>query len=412
MAATAPGWTKNSDGSYTIGLVASNNVQTELITTLDGKQQIVQKGTNTVIYERNAEDTTWTTKNNSLDQQIGQANRDILQSTSTGNSYRLISDVGTDAQKTAANNSNTFKSYANAGIDNTKLEQEARSAEQTVAQQSQTVAAGKRFQYPVNMTDAQDKIRFTAVEIVPGKKSEYVAKDASIYIAIQGPITDTNAVKWGEGELNAIEAKTLNVAQDMIVQGKDPGSVISEAAKSATEELRKSSGEMGEFMSGAAIGKPDILARTAAKILNPNLELLFQGPQLRTFQMSIKMSARDSTEGAIIRGIIKYFKRHMAVRKDTTATFLKAPHVFTIQYLKGSSDIHPSIGKISPKISGVTKACALLSLTTDYTPLGNYATYNDDSATMVAYSLTLTFQDIEPLYDTDYFEDDNHPIGY
>lgn len=411
MATTPAGWTQNSNGSYTRGLTNSSNIQTEVVTTLDGKQQIVQKGTNTVIYERNSNDTSWTTKNNSLDQQLGQANKDILQSTATSNSYRLISDAGTDAQKTTANNSNTFKSLANAGIDNTKLEAEARSAEPTVTQQSQTVASGKRFQYPLDMTDAQDKIRFTAVEMIPGKKSEYVKKDESIYIAIQGPITDTNAVKWGEGELNAIEAKVLNVAQDLIVQGKDPGTVIPEATKSVTEEMRKSSSEMGQFMAGAAAGKPDILSRTAKKILNPNLELLFQGPQLRTFQMSVKMTARDSVEAAIIRTIIKYFKRHMAVRKDSTATFLKAPHVFTIQYLKGS-EIHPSIGKISPKISGITKACALLTLTTDYTPLGTYATYNDDSATMVAYSLQMTFQEIEPIYDIDYFEDEPHPIGY
>lgn len=404
------GWKRESNGSYRLGLVGSGNVQTELVTTLDGKQQIVQKGSNKVIYERNLNDTTWTTKDNGLDQQVG-ASKDTLQATANGSSYRLIRNEGSDAQRTASNNSNSFKSLANSGIDNTSLQQDAQKAEGTVTQQSQTVAAGKRFQYPLTMTDAQDKIRFTAVEIVPGKKSEYIQKDASIYIAIQGPVTDTNVVKWGEGELNPLESAGLDAARDLISQGKEPTSVVQEAMQKAGKTMAESSAEAAEWMAGAAVGRPDILSRTAKKIMNPNLELLFQGPQLRQFQMTFKMSARDSTEAAIIKGIIKYFKRHMAVRRDSSATFLKAPHVFTIQYLKGS-DIHPSIGKISPKISGTTKACALLSCTTDYTPLGTYATYNDSEATMVAYTLTLQFQEIEPLYDTDYFEEDKHSIGY
>lgn len=404
------GWKKENDGSYRLGLTASGDVQTELITTLDGKQQIVEKGTNKLIYERNLNDTTWTTKDNTLNQKIGDR-KDALLATSSGSSYRLISNEGTDAQKTAVNNSNTFKSFANAGIDNTKLQQDAQKAEPTVTQQSQTVASGKRFQYPVGMTDAQDKVRFTAVEIVPGKKSEFIQKDASIYIAAQGPIQDVNSVKWGEGTLNALEQAGLTVAQQLIVEGKNPGEVAGPAAKAIDDYIKNHSGEIGEYAAGAAIGKPEVFTRTTQKILNPNLELLFQAPQLRSFQMSFKMSARDRIEAAIIRGIIKYFKRHMAVRRDTTATYLKAPHVFTIQYLKGS-EIHPSIGKISPKISGKTKACALLAMQTDYTPLGTYATYNDPEGTMVAYTINLQFQEIEPIYDTDYFEEDSHPIGY
>jgi hypothetical protein len=402
------GW-KQEGSSYRIGVIGSQNVQTELITTLDGKQQIVQKGTSNVIYERNLNDTSWTTKNNALDQQIG-SNKTTLQSTANGLTYRLISSNGSDAQKTAANNSNSFKSQSNSGIDPTNLEQDARKVEPTVTQQSQTTAAGKRFQYPVNMTDAQDKVRFTAVEIIPGKKSEFLIKDASIYIAVQGPITDTNVVKWGEGTLNPAEQAGLDKARQLIAEGKEPTVVAQESQTQAANFLQQQQAEMRELAAGAAVGRPDILARTAAKILNPNLELLFQGPQLRQFQMTFKMSARDKTEAATIKTIIKYFKRHMAVRRDASAAFLKAPHVFTIQYLKGSQ-IHPSIGKISPKISGKTKACALLSFTTDYTPLGQYATYNDSEGTMVAYTLNLQFQEIEPLYDTDYFED-NHAIGY
>jgi len=51
----------------------------------------------------------------------------------------------------------------------------------------------------------------------------------------------------------------------------------------------------------------------------------------------------------------------------------------------------------------------------DYSPLGQYATYNDGDGTMVKYTINLTFQEIEPIYDTDYFQDavgSKHSIGY
>ena len=116
------------------------------------------------------------------------------------------------------------------------------------------------------------------------------------------------------------------------------------------------------------------------------------------------MSARSQTEADKIKKIIKYFKYHMAVRKEQ-GLFLRAPHVFTIQYCKGNKEGHPGINLISP--TDDTKACALTNCSVDYTPLGSYATYED--GTMVAYTLSLQFQEITPIYDTDY---DDHPIGY
>jgi hypothetical protein len=96
----------------------------------------------------------------------------------------------------------------------------------------------------------------------------------------------------------------------------------------------------------------------------------------------------------------------MAVRKTTDELFLKAPHVFTIRYLKGETE-HPGINQISPTEN--EKACALTNCSVDYTPLGSYMTYED--GTMVAYTLSLQFQELTPIYDTDY-KDYPHDIGF
>ena len=91
----------------------------------------------------------------------------------------------------------------------------------------------------------------------------------------------------------------------------------------------------------------------------------------------------------------------MAVKKsDGAGIFLKAPNTFMIEYkFNGGSTTHPGINQI--------KECALLSCSVEYTPLGTYMTYPD--GTMVSYSMSLSFQELEPLYDKDY---DGHPIGY
>jgi hypothetical protein len=400
------GWSKNSDGSYTSPIVSSGGVKTKLVTNLNGNQKITNES-GTVIFERNLGDTKWNTKNNDLAKQITDSSD--VQTIANGSSYRLIQSEGSTDQKNKANSSESFKSNKNKIFDNSKFKEEAYQ-EEPPANPGQVAKGGGRFQYPVTMTDAQDKIRFTAVEIVPGEKSTYVQKDTSIYIAVQAPIQDTNTVKWGESSQNAIQEGGLELARAI---GNADASAVAKSTQQYAEYVKATNAEFAEYSLGQAVGVPDAFTRSTKKVLNPNLELLFQGPQLRSFQMSFKMSARDAGEAAIVKGMIRYFKYHMSVRKDGSGIFLKSPHVFTIQYLKGVN-IHQSIGLISPKVSGKTRAAALLSCNVDYTPLGTYITFDDEEATMVSYTINLQFQEIEVVYNTDYLEGEGakHSIGY
>jgi hypothetical protein len=151
---------------------------------------------------------------------------------------------------------------------------------------------------------------------------------------------------------------------------------------------------------GAAVGINNLLGRFGT-VLNPNMELLFSGPQLRPFEFKFQMSAREQKEGENIKAIINFFKKNMAVKKsDGAGIFLRAPNTFLIEYkYNGADTTHPGINLI--------KECALLSCSVEYTPLGTYMTYPD--GTMVSYSMSLSFSELEPIYDVDYI---NHPIGY
>ena len=143
------------------------------------------------------------------------------------------------------------------------------------------------------------------------------------------------------------------------------------------------------------------------------MELLFSGPTLRSFKFQFKMTPRNFDEGQDIKRIIREFKRSMAPKITTTGTsenstnslFLSTPDVFELTYRKGSGD-HPYLNRF--------KQCALLDISVNYTGEGTYATYDD--GTPVSMIMDLTFRELEPVYDSDYYnslgEDLDSTVGY
>ena len=54
-----------------------------------------------------------------------------------------------------------------------------------------------------------------------------------------------------------------------------------------------------------ATGVGGLLARTSGSVINPNMELIFKGPQLRQFGFTYKLSPRDNKETREIKKIIR-----------------------------------------------------------------------------------------------------------
>ena len=342
--------------------------------------------------------------------------------------FEINQTFGTQPEKQAVESSTLYKSLANSSPTAPQqpgqggqvppapsLLEPGQENNQLQAVQKEIVPRGSRLQYPELMKTEQDKIKFTAVKVSErqgaggtGLQSSfgtpiYTPVAGSVFLAIQSPISDQNSVDWGPDTVNAIDAAVFNASKGLI--GNDNISTqLSSLLKGFEETAKTNQTRLQNYFAGQAAGLNNVLARTDNVVLNPNLELLFQGPQLRPFSFTFKMSARSQTEADKIKKIINYFKYHMAVRKEQ-GLFLKAPHVFTIQYMKGEDPQHPGINLISP--SDTEKACALTNCSVDYTPLGSYATYED--GTMVAYTLSLQFQELTPIYDSDYTD---HPIGY
>lgn len=276
--------------------------------------------------------------------------------------------------------------------------------------------------YPYDMSTKQDspkqdRIKFTAVKYLPSGDLNTLKIDfkdrksiknretigVPVFLPIQASISDQNSADWQGGNLNYIDQQLLNLSggimnapsYDKLVEG------VSRSISRAFGDIKNSSNEIKVALAEQAVGVTGLLGRFGS-VLNPNLELLFTGPQLRPFDFTFKMSARKQEEANEIKAIIKFFKKNMAPIKSDDKIFLRAPHTFFIEYQYGTPEKlteHPGINKI--------KECALTNCAVDYTPNGTYMTYQD--GTMVSYTVTLSFQELEPVYSDDY---DTHQIGY
>jgi len=105
------------------------------------------------------------------------------------------------------------------------------------------------------------------------------------------------------------------------------------------------------LFAGQAAGVQGLLARTQGAVLNPNTELLFQGPALRAFTFNFKLSPRSQKEAKIVRSIIRFFKQGMAVQRTEKDLFLKAPHLFRLSFLKNDNDPNPFLPKTKLEIA-------------------------------------------------------------
>ena len=136
--------------------------------------------------------------------------------------------------------------------------------------------------------------------------------------------------------------------------------------------------------------------------MNNNLELLFSGPQLRSFAYTYKFTPREEREATMVRNIIRFFKKNMSAKRDKSGDiFLKSPNVFRLKYMFKEGGQHPFLNKI--------KLCALRSFDVQYTPDGSYMTYDDGS--MTSYQVSLNFGELNPIFANDYDESTND-MGY
>ena len=269
------------------------------------------------------------------------------------------------------------------------------------------------LRYPFNQSDSTyDYIKIRPFEYTPslninnptGSIRSVVNRpknfrDVTILLPMTPTISETNSVGWGEDRLNPIQQRFGQAALEAIENtssGDFRGALKSqfEAAGDLVNQQGVGAFIKSYFASQAV--RANLLGRTGV-VVNPNLELLFQGPKLRSFRYTFTFTPRDPKEASVIREIIKTFKKTMAVKRTEGSNFILPPDLYEIRYIFNGGTDHPFLNKIKP--------CALTGFNVNYAPDGSFMTYQNGS--MTSYGIDMQFDEIEPIYNDDINENVN-----
>ena len=230
-----------------------------------------------------------------------------------------------------------------------------------------------------------------------------------IELPIPQEVNDSNSVTWGEDKVNALELAALSVASSAMsggigdmaeaaVEALNTGVSIPGLGSDTQDAVRAAISGKALNALGSQVSAESVIARSTGQILNNNLELLFQGVNLRSFPFSITFSPRSPEESKVVKSIIKSLKMSMAPKagefsESAQGIFLKSPDVFQLDYLRDGRN-HPFLNSF--------KLAALTGMSVNYTNAGTYASYED--GTPVNIRMNLTFKELNPIYHEDYLQ--------
>jgi len=215
----------------------------------------------------------------------------------------------------------------------------------------------------------------------------------SVILPIPGGIQDGQSVTWGESTMTPIDMAKANAALTGVTKGL--GAMAEEVGNMAGNlagAVDDNSDALAAVIAGMAAGAGNMLTRTTGAIANPNMELLFGGPSLRTFSFQFQLSPRSKKEAMQAIKIIRFFKQGMAPIRTKSMLFMKSPHTFKLSYRKSANEEQKYLNKF--------KECALGTFGVNYAPNGNYSTFED--GVMTAYQISMTFRELNPIYNDDY----------
>ena len=239
------------------------------------------------------------------------------------------------------------------------------------------------LRYPRQSLEAfgYDYIEITAYDYVPsgldvgkklktgfkGNNRRFTRRYETIQLPMQPGLSESTAVSWGGDTLNAAQAAGARTAMESIDAFQKDGGGFKGAIDALGDGLNDLVGlakddgtkaALSAYFAGQAVGA-NVLGRATGQVINPNLELLFSGPNLRSFSFNFTLTPRDSEEANIVRRMIRAMKRNMTPQRSSEALFLKSPRIFQLEYIYGEGNTpHPFMNKFKP--------CACTGFTVNY----------------------------------------------
>ena len=198
----------------------------------------------------------------------------------------------------------------------------------------------------------------------------HVPNQLQIRYSSQWSEEDTAAFAMTQG----IGAGLLNAIQNFGEQGNLEGTADTLGAAGANIYLSK----------GVGAGAVSAATGLAA---NPKKEQVFKGVDFRTFTFEYQFFPRSPEEARNVQNIIKQFKYHMHPEMKDDRNFLYLyPSEFDITYYQG--------GRENLNLHRHT-SCVLTEMSINYTPNGNFTTFNDGMPTQI--NVAMTFKELSLL---------------
>ena len=241
--------------------------------------------------------------------------------------------------------------------------------------------------------------------------AEYFKDKAYQQIIMYMPqdIQDVYSAKWEGKKFGAMTT-------GMIASAGRTGMVnkLQEQAKSLGNQLGKKGqveaaaavvSGLAQKITGDSISAGDLFGGISGVARNPNVEVLFQSMELRTFDLSFKLAPFDDQDAKRIKSIIKIFKRAMlpqySLDSDTKvfgyegkgalqAGFIQVPKVCAVNFMRGGER-----NRFLPRY----KMCAITDVNVNYTPDNVYSTF--DRNMPVSTELKISFMETKLVFSED-----------
>ena len=176
------------------------------------------------------------------------------------------------------------------------------------------------------------------------------AQSVILYMPNSTP-TVGNANAWSEmtftGPLGQLQKDTSALVGEAASQFGGGASIsaigqrftdnLQNGGTAALKNAKAAGGQLGMKMLGGFLGTTpnQMLALGSGNVYNPNVELLYSAPQMRSFAFNFDMTPKNPTEAQMVNRIILNFKK-WAAPLDLENGMFEIPYVWQIQYKTGT----------------------------------------------------------------------------
>jgi len=274
------------------------------------------------------------------------------------------------------------------------------------------------LKYPKELSEGSvDYVVFKSFEYrtnqqIPGgvgnESGPSVGEDIVLYMPPTTPAVG-NMNNWNmesfEGPLGALGRNLAVGASDAVMSIGEPGGFSGEndvgarlqaQIQAATSGAGDAAQHFGlNVVAGFAGTKANtLLALSKGKIFNPNIEMIYNGPQLRAFTFDFVFAPKSAEEAQIVNSIIKEFKVRSSPEQE--GGFFRVPNVWEVTYMSGSSQ---------NKNMNTFKKAALTGISIqDNSGMNMYMSYAD--GVPITTSMNLQFSEVDIITREDHLDDE------